>query len=149
VRIFDEQMKPVAVHVRHEPGRFSTQSQHIAGPKISGVERGAAWLLGRVRRIGPSSLRWAEAVIAGRGVEGVRVVQGLLNLAQRHSSVEIERACDTAVSYGADRLRTIRTLLTRPATRQESLPFLDEHPLIRNLADYSQFVHDSFHKEFE
>jgi transposase len=149
VRIFDERMKPIAVHVRHEPGRFSTQSQHIAGPKISGVERGAAWLLGRVRRIGPSSLRWAEAVIAGRGVEGVRVLQGLLNLAQRHPSEALERACDTALSYGADRLRTIRTLLTRPTARQESLPFLDEHPLIRNLSDYGQFVHDSFHKEIE
>jgi hypothetical protein len=72
-----------------------------------------------------------------------------LNLAQRHPSEAIERACDTALSYGADRLRTIRTLLARPATRQEPLPFLDEHPLIRNLSDYGQFVHDAFHKEIE
>jgi transposase len=149
VRIFDEGMKPIAMHVRHEPGRFSTQSQHIAGPKISGVERGAAWLLGKVRRIGPHSVRWAEAVIAGRGVEGVRVLQGLLNLAQRHPSETLERACEVALSYGADRLRTIRSLLKRPAPRQESLPFLTEHPLIRDLSDYGQFVHDSFLKEVE
>lgn len=149
VRIFDEGMKPIAMHVRHEPGRFSTQSQHIAGPKISGVERGAAWLLGKVRRIGPSSVRWAEAVIAGRGVEGVRVLQGLLNLARRHRSEDLERACDVALSYGADRLRTIRSLLKRPAARQESLPFLSEHPLIRDLSDYGQFVHDAFQKEVE
>ena len=83
-----------------------------------------------MRRIGPKSLHWAEAVIAGRGVEGVRVLQGLLNLARRHPGDAIERACDTASSYGADRLRTIRTLLERPAPRQEPLPFLDEHPLI-------------------
>ena len=149
VRIFDEGMNPIAMHVRHEPGRFSTQSQHIAGPKISGVERGAAWLLGKVRRIGPHSVRWAEAVIAGRGVEGVRVLQGLLNLAQRHPSETLERACEVALSYGADRLRTIRSLLKRPAPRQESLPFLTEHPLIRDLSDYGQFVHDSFLKEVE
>jgi transposase len=149
VRIFDDGMKPIAMHVRHEPGRFSTQSQHIAGPKISGVERGAAWLLGKVRRIGPHSVRWAEAVIAGRGVEGVRVLQGLLNLAQRHPGEALERACDVALSYGADRLRTIRSLLKRPAPRQESLPFLTEHPLIRDLSDYGQFVHDSFQKEVE
>jgi transposase len=149
VRIFDERMRPLAVHVRHEPGRFSTQSQHIAGPKISGVERGAAWLLGKVRRIGPKSLGWAEAVIANRGVEGVRVLQGLLNLARRHPSDALERACDTALSYGADHLRVIRTLLQRPAPRQEPLPFLDAHPLIRNLSDYAQFVRDSFHKEGE
>jgi hypothetical protein len=38
-------------------------------------------------------------------------------------------------------------LLKRPAAKQESLPFLDDHPLIRNLSDYSQFVQDAFHKE--
>lgn len=149
VRIFDERMKSIAVHVRHEPGRFSTQSSHIAGPKISSVERGTEWLLGRVRRVGPHSLRWAESVIANRGIEGVRVLQGLLNLAQRHPCEALERACDTALSHGSDRLRTIRKLLERPAPRQESLPFLTDHPVIRNLTDYGQFVHDSFPKEVE
>ena len=140
VRIFDERMKPVAVHVRHEPGRFSTQSSHIAGPKISGVERGTEWLLGRVRRIGPHSVRWAEAVVASRGVQAVRVLQGLLNLAQRHPSDALERACDTAASYGADHLRAIRVLLDRPAPRAEPLPFLDAHPVIRDLAEYGRFL---------
>jgi transposase len=147
VRIFDERMKPIAVHVKHEPGRFSTQSQHIAGPKINSVERGAAWLLGKVRRIGPQSLRWAEAVVESRGVEGVRVLQGLLNLVERHPCDALEHACDVASSYGSHHLRTIRSLLKRPAAKQEPLPFLNEHPLIRNLSDYGQFVHDSFHKE--
>ena len=147
VRIFDERMKPVAVHVRHEPGRFSTQSQHIAGPKINSVERGAAWLLGKVRRIGPKSLGWAEAVIEHRGVEGVRVLQGLLNLAERHPCDVLEQACDVAASYGSHHLRTIRSLLKRPAAKQEPLPFLTDHPVIRNLSDYGQFVHDAFHTE--
>jgi transposase len=147
VRIFNERLEQIAVHVRHEPGRFSTQSQHIAGPKISGVERGAAWLLGQVRRLGPHSLRWAEAVLQARGVEGVRVLQGLLNLAHRHPCAAIERACDIALSYGAYRLRTVRALIDRAAPRQEQLPFLEEHSLIRQLSDYDQFVHDTFQKE--
>jgi hypothetical protein len=37
--------------------------------------------------------------------------------------------------------------LKRCALRQESLPFMDEHPLIRDLSDYGQFVHDSFQKQ--
>jgi hypothetical protein len=147
VRIFNERLEQIALHVKHEPGRFSTQSQHIAGPKISGVERGAAWLLGQVRRLGPCSLRWVEAMPQARGVEGVRVLQGLLNLAHRHPGDAIERACDVALSYGAYRLRTIRALIERQAPRQESLPFLEEHPLIRKLSDYGQFVHDIFSKE--
>ena len=147
VRIFNERLEQIAVHVRHEPGRFSTQSQHIAGPKISGVERGAAWLLGQVRRLGPHRLRWAEAVLQARGVEGVRVLQGLLNLAHRHSCAAIERACDIALSHGAYRLRTFRTLIDRAAPRQEQLPFLQEHTLIRQLSDYDLFLHDTFQKE--
>ncbi len=147
VRVFNDKFEQIAVHARHEPGRFSTQSQHLSGAKISGVERGAAWLLGQVRRLGPHSLRWAEAMLSARGVEGVRVLQGLLNLAHRHPGDAIERACDVALSYGAYRLRTLRALIERAAPRQEQLPFLEQHALIRPLSDYGRFVHDAFQKE--
>jgi hypothetical protein len=86
-------------------------------------------------------------MIAQRGVEGVRVLQGLLALAGRHGACRIDRACGIALSYGAYRLRTVRALIDRDAPRQEALPFLEEHPLIRSLADYGQLVHTSFHKE--
>jgi transposase len=149
VRIFDQAMTLIATHVHHEPGRFSTQSSHIGGPKISSVERGAAWLLSKIRCIGPMSLAWAEAVIAGRGIEGVRVLQGLLNLAKKHSATDLERACDIALSHDSLHLRTLRSLIQRSAAKQPTLPFLDDHPLIRNLSDYGQFVHDAFHKEVD
>jgi transposase len=147
VRVCNDHLEQIALHVKHEPGRFSTQSQHIAGPKISGVERGAAWLLGQVRRLGPHSSRWAEAMLQARGVEGVRVLQGLLNLAHRHPCAAIEHACDIALSHGAYRLRTLRALIERQGPRQEQLPFVQEHPLIRDLSDYGQFVHNTFQKE--
>jgi transposase len=147
VRIFNDRMESIAVHPKHEPGRFSTQDQHIANTKISGIERGAAWLLGQVRRLGPHSTRWAEAVIANRDVEGIRVVQGLLSLARRHTAEAIEKACDIALSYGAFRLRTVRTLIERRAPKQEEFSFTDEHALIRPLADYTHFVHTVFQKE--
>ena len=147
VRIFNDRLEQIAMHVRHEPGRFSTQSQHICGPKISGVERGAAWLLDQVSRLGPGSLRWAKAMLASRGVEGVRVLQGLLNLAHRHPCSAIEHACDIALSHGAFQLRTIRVLIDRAAPKQEQLPLLTEHTLIRQLSDYDQFVRDTSQKE--
>src|SRR5262249_26233230 len=120
-----------------------------SGPKISGVERGATWLLGQVRRLGPHSLRWAESMLTARGVEGVRVLQGLLNLAHRHPGGAIERAWAIALSHGAYQLRTLRVLIERVAPRQAQLPFLEEHPLIRQLSDYSQFVQDTFPKEIQ
>ena len=147
VRVFNDRLEAIAVHVKHEPGRFSTQGAHIAAEKINSVERGAAWLLSRVRRIGPEASRWAEAVITVRGIEGVRVVQGLSSLANRHPCSSIERACGIAVSYDSYRLRTIRALIERLAPKQENLPLLTEHPLIRSLSEYQQLVHASFQKE--
>jgi hypothetical protein len=148
VRIFTERMEAIATHVRREPGRFSTQPQHLADRKISAVERGADWLLAKVRGLGPQCSRWAEAVLQERGVEGVRVLQGLLALAGRHAVAELERACDIASSHGAYHWRTVRILLARhDASRQEALPFLEEHPLIRDLSAYGQFVQDTFDKE--
>ena len=118
VRLFNDRLEQIAVHVQREPGRFSTQRKHIVAEKISGVERGAAWILGRIRRVGPHCTRWAEACVQARGVEGVRVLQGLLSLTHRHPVDAIERACEIAQSYGAYRLRTVRRLIDRDAPMQ-------------------------------
>jgi transposase len=149
VRIFNARLEQIACHAQREPGQFSTQRAHLAAEKISGVERGAAWLLGQTRRIGPQAARWSEALIQVRGVEGVRVLQGLLHLASRHPREALEKACEIAFSYGSYRLRTLRTLLARDAPRQGTFDFLEEHPLIRNLSEYGQFVHNTFQKEVQ
>ncbi len=147
VRVFNDRMEQLEVHPRQEPGRFSTRPAHIASEKVSGVERGAAWQLARVRRLGPHSACWAEAVVASRGVEAVRVLMGLLSLAERHAVAAIERACRIASGYGAYRLRTVRTLIDRDAPKQETMSFMSEHPMIRPLSEYERFVHDAFQKE--
>jgi transposase len=145
VRIYNERMESIAVHARQERGRFSTPPEFIASKKISAVERGAAWLLGKVRtRLGPHSTTWAEAMIQARGIEGVRVLVGLLSLAGRHPHAAIERACEIATGYGAYHLRTIRALVKHEAPKQEQLPFLSDHPMIRPMSEYGQFVHDVF-----
>jgi transposase len=145
VRVFNDRLEQIAVHVRHEPGRFSTQSQHIVNEKISGIERGAAWVLGRIRLVGPHCLRWAEACLQARGVEGVRVLQGLLSLTHRRSCAQLERACELAHSYGCYRLRTVRQLIDRDEPKQQHA-FIDDDPIIRPLSDYTQFVHDAIQK---
>jgi len=144
VRVFNQRWQQIALHARQAPGRFSTHPEHIASEKISAVERGAEWLLKKVRVIGPQTTRWAEAMVAHRGVEGVRVLQGLCSLTKRYRSEQLEAACDSAWRYQAYQLRTIRHLLERQVPRQETLPFLEEHPLIRPLSEYGQFVHQSF-----
>jgi transposase len=145
VRIFNERMQQIAVHTRREPGGFSTPPEFIAAEKISAVERGAAWLLGKVAiRLGPRSAAWAEAMVKARGIEGTRVLVGLLSLAGRHSTYAIEQACETALGYAAFHLRAIRALVKRQAPKQEVMPFLSVHPVIRPLSEYGQFAHDAF-----
>ena len=80
VRIFNRRWEQIAFHVKHEPGRFSTQSKHIAERKRSGIEKGAVYQLGKARLIGLETGRWAEQMIHQRGIEGVRVLMGLLLL---------------------------------------------------------------------
>jgi transposase len=141
VHVFNQRFAQIAVHPRREPGRFSTLSAHIPNEKISGVERGARWLLDRIRVSGgPQSLRWAHAMLAARGIAGVRVLQGLRHLAERHPQEALEKACQTALSYGAYHLRTIRELLRRQATPQATFAMLEEHELIRPLAEYTAWL---------
>lgn len=140
VRIFNHRFEQIAVHTRHEHGRFSTDAQHIAKEKISGIERGAAYLLHKVSVVGPFTRQWSEAVVNARGIEGTRVLQGLLSLTKKHSCAALEKACEIALSHGCWRLRAVRQLLGRKAAQQEPLPFLEEHPIIRPLADYGTLV---------
>jgi transposase len=140
VRIFNHRFEQVALHVRHEPGRFSTQAEHLAPEKINRIERGAAYLLNRIAWIGPQSQQWAEAMLHARGIEGTRVLQGLLSLTKKHTAETLENACEIALSHAAFRLRTIRRLLDRKAEKQQPLPFLEEHPIIRPMDDYGRVV---------
>lgn len=144
VRIFNGRMEQIAVHVRHEPGRFSTHAQHIPGEKISGVERGAAWLLNKAGLIGSETQQWAEAMVQERGIQGIRVLQGLLALAHKHPCDLIETACRIAHSHGAYRLQALRELIRHQADKQERFAFADEHPIIRSLSEYEALVRESF-----
>jgi hypothetical protein len=147
VRIFNHRFEQIAVHTRHEQGRFSTHAQHIAKEKISGLERGAAYLLNRVWVVGPFTRQWSQAIVNARGIEGTRVLQGLLSLTKKHPCEALEKACQIALSHGCWRLRAVRRLLGRKAAKQEPLPFLQEYPIIRPLADYSDIVARAFHRQ--
>lgn len=148
VRVFNDQWKQIAIHSKAEPGRFRTDSNHIPDEKVTAIERGTDALLRRISLIGPHTKAWSELVIQSRGVQGIRVLVGLRALAGKHSSSALETACETAVRYGATRLKSIRNLLKRPAPQeQQQLAFIEEHPIIRPLSDYSLDSLTSFRKE--
>jgi transposase len=143
VRVFNGKMEQIAVHVQVEEGRFQTQEQHIHSHKISEVEKGTVWLLRRAALIGTHTEHWARMMLEARGIQGVRVLVGLLSLTHTYSRDQIDRACDIAQTHGAVRLKTIRQLLQRGGSRQQQFEFIDEHPIIRHLEDYQAIVQAS------
>jgi len=144
VRIFNFKMEQLTLHVQGEPGKFQTKSSHIDSRKRSPIEKGTVWLLQRASLIGSQTDQWAQALLKTRGIEGVRPLIGLLNLAQRHPRKLIENACEIALSHDAFRLRTIRALIKRGGPKQEPLAFIDEHPIIRPMSDYGELVKKAF-----
>ena len=146
--MFNNQWRQIAVHCRRKIGKFETANLHIPPEKVSAVERGAKDLLDEIAVIGPHSKAWSEMVITTRGVQGVRVLIGLKALAGKHAYNELEDACEVAVTYGACRLRSIRNLLKRRnAKPQQQFNYIEEHPIIRPLSDYSPESLNAFRKE--
>lgn len=143
VRIFDERLKLIAVHTRRDPGAFSTDPTHIHTHKRRIIERGADWLLSRAGLVGTATGAWARAMYSQRGPAGIRVLQGLLSLVEKHAPGKIERACARASEFGVWRLRDLRALIDAQPP-QVQFQFVAEHPLIRPLADYDQLSPDCF-----
>ena len=144
VRILDHRMESIAVHCSQPAGRFSTLSAHIHNDKIHSIERGIEYLLRKVRFIGPHAARWAETTIEDRGVAASRTIQGLLSLTKKYKTEQIDRACDTAWRSRACSYRVVKRLLeNESATQQQTMGFVDDHPIIRPVSEYSDFIRRS------
>jgi len=143
IRVFNHRLEQIAIHAKTDPGRFRTAPAHIASKKISMVERGAEYLLRRIQRIGPHSSQWANMVLEERGIPGLRVLQGFIALAGRHSAQEIERTCEIALQHGCLRLRALRPLL-KQGNVQGDFEFIKTHPIIRDMQEYGGLIKVSF-----
>jgi transposase len=135
VRLFNARMELVGAHARSEAGRFVTAQEHLHPHKRHPIERGAEYLLGRCRLLGPNTGAWAEAMLRNRGLHHLRVLQGLLHLAGQQPGAGIERAAGIALHRGAFRLRDLKRLIGENDTVVQ-VDFLQVHPLIRDLQAY-------------
>jgi transposase len=143
VRIYNSRMEQIALHARQQPGRFSTDPQHIHSRKRAAIENGLEYLLDRARLIGPHSGRWAETMVKNRGPQGIRVLQGFLQVARKHAPANVEAASQLAETHGVWHLHELRSLLQAP-TQQEQFQFVQQHPLIRDLDQYQALLPDCF-----
>ena len=140
VRVYNDRFQGIAVHVRVGDGRFQTHQNHLAKEKISAIERGVDAMLAQVARLGDDAGRWAEAMIAVRGIAGVRVLQGFLSLTKTHPASRINRASQTALAAGCFRLRPVRHLCRQYAQAETDAAFTDDHPIIRPLTEYQMLL---------
>jgi transposase len=143
VRVYNSRMEQIALHARQQPGRFSTDPLHIHSRKRSAIENGAQWLLDRARVLGLHSGTWAEAMMKHRGPEGIRVLQGFLQLAAKHVPINVEAAAELALAHGVWHLHDLKSLLKNPTT-QDRFEFAQQHPLIRDLSHYQALMPDCF-----
>jgi hypothetical protein len=71
---------------------------------------------------------------------------GLVQLLDKHSPRAINAACARACACELWRLRDIRTLLASTQTPiQTQLPFATQHPVIRDLNEYADFIRNHCH----
>lgn len=135
IRVYSLKMESITVHPRVEPGRTHTDDAHIHPLKRRLADRGTVYLLERCQDLGPSAGAWALAMCQHRGIEGIRVLQGLLALARKTPGEQIDRAAAKALQRAGWRLGDLKQALAEPANVVQ-VDFLETHPLIRDMQTY-------------
>ena len=96
--------------------------------------------ISRAGVLGEECAQWAQAAFDLRGVESLRSIMGLCGLIKNHSATAINGACAKALKGGTYRFKDLRRLIGEQSD-QKVFAFADNHPLIRDLTVYSNFIH--------
>ncbi len=134
------------VHARQaRPGTWTTHPADRPAHKPARQAAFQANLLARAERIGAGALSWAQAAISERDVRAYRLLQGMLALTRRHAPAHVDAACAAALAAGSFRYRSLRRLVEEADLANVPVERLltQEHPVIRPLREYAQFVVDS------
>jgi transposase len=143
IRIFNERMEQVAMHTRIEAGKFSRSLG--AGGFSAPVLSSCRYWINRAAVLGESCGDWARAALNTRGPESLRAIMGLCELIKKHSAVALNAACAKAIKSGTYRLKDVRRLMGEQS-EQTAFGFAENHPLIRDLKTYSDFI-NQYHYE--
>ena len=122
LRIHNTRREQIALHALAEPGKFTTDPAHLHSRKRHIIERGVDYLLDRCRLIGPLTGTWAQAMHQSRGPQSLRVMLGLLQLAEKHPAAELEKAAGIATHHGAWRLRDLKAAYRIEPTQNLNSP---------------------------
>jgi hypothetical protein len=132
--------KGVAVHSRISPGTFVTQQEHRPTHKPARQEAYEATLLAKAEHIGPQALAWAKAATQERGVRAYRLRQGMVALTRKHPKEQVDWACGLALEHRLFRYALLQRLVEQATAQAPKEQLLQQHPLIRDLQEYTQEV---------
>ena len=143
VAILSDRQECLAAHVRLEPGKFS-RTRGVRGLD-GGIDFSIRDCTRKAAALGPAASQWAVRLVEERGAGAVRAIMGLCVLARTHRAAHIDAACARALAGAgagtALRLKDLRRLLGGAgAPGQKQQAFMNEHPVIRGLDHYGQFV---------
>ena len=142
VRIFNDSLSEIALHPRVPLGKFHTAESHIPAQKRSGIEKGVPDLMRRAARIGENAEKWAKELLEVRNIEGIRVLQGFLNLARQATAAQLDQAARKALAARQFRLQFMRDMLKRKIV-PEPQTLTSTHPQIRPLSEYQEIVENT------
>ena len=137
VRLYNERMEQVQVHLRQEPGRYSRILGAVGLSQP--VRLSCRTWVARATLLGEACGQWAQQAVDTRGPEALRSIMGLCALNKKHSAGAIEGACAKALAAGTHRLRDVQRLIDQPLG-QAQMDFAPTHPLIRDLNIYADFI---------
>jgi transposase len=135
----------IAFHRKSDPGRFTTDKNHLPQEKSLSTEEYARRLLKRCNQIGPQCRLWAWQALKVRKQIALRAIQGVVRLTGKYHPDKINLACNQAFKMGAFRYHTVKLLceedqLTYRYGPENQLKLLQDHDLIRNLDQYGDYV---------
>jgi hypothetical protein len=121
---------------KYLPESYIRELPHLTQGPLAGYPR--------VYEIAMELVSHGDGRLDARGIEGIRVMQGLLSMAAKQPVAVLERATEYALNSECFRLRTLRELCQSFSKKHAPAGFIQEDPLIRPLSEYQDLLHVSF-----
>ena len=80
------------------------------------------------------------AMLNVRGTPGIRVLNGLFSLKNKHPAAAINSGCAKALDAQEFSFKGLQKQIEAHSVEQQNLPFMDKHPLIHSTAEYEQHI---------
>lgn len=128
----------VAIHPRSlHQGRFTTRSEHMPANHRFILGADQDWFLKEAAKIGPQTTSYLTALLGSRlfPQHAYRSCLGIINLARKYPSQQIETACQTLLPTGLLSYRDVHAELERISVNP-SAPTLPAHENVRGKTYY-------------